>query len=288
MLQRSRRIVARKRFFLNEAKFSDEYLYDVNLDRELFSKLRELNIDLFTFIGRDYIVKKNYSFKNEEDNVALLKINSYEDWWRRIGKKTRNMVRKAMKKGVKTEIIRNYDDRIAVGIWRIYNETPIRQGRWFPNYRVKISIIKEAIKKMIKDDEDSELLCALYKDKPIGFISLLYGDEVAVISQILSSIKHLDKAPNNALIAKAVERCAEKKITNLIYARMGNHPSLDRFKRNNGFVKVIIPRYYIPLTNRGLAAIKLGFHRDAKDVLPEKIKYPLIPIYNSLSRIFHF
>ena len=36
-----------------------------------------------------------------------------------------------------------------------------------------------------------------------------------------------------------------------MYGRIGNHPSLDSFKDNNGFVKYPITRYYIPLTGKG-------------------------------------
>lgn len=287
MSRKERRIIVRRRFFLYEAKVSDEYLYDANLDRKLILELKNSNTDLFTFISRDYVAKREYPFKKEKDNVALLRIKSYEDWWSKIGKKTRNMVRKAARKGVKVNVVTKYEDNVAVGIWRIYNETPIRQNRWFPNYGVKLSTVKKAVSRASEDGENSELLCAFHGHELIGFVSLLYGDKTAVISQILSSIKHLNKAPNNALIAKAVERCVERKIPNLIYARMGNHPSLDRFKRNNGFVKFILPRYYIPLTNRGVVAIRLGFHREIKDALPERIKYPLIPTYNFFSRLLH-
>jgi len=45
-----------------------------------------------------------------------------------------------------------------------------------------------------------------------------------------------------------------------------------------------LTRYYIPLTTKGRTAIKLGLHREMKDVLPQSIKYPLIPIYNWISR----
>ena len=46
----------------------------------------------------------------------------------------------------------------------------------------------------------------------IGFIFLICADRFAALGQIISKIAQRDKAPNNALIAKAVERCAEKGI----------------------------------------------------------------------------
>lgn len=65
---------------------------------------------------------------------------------------------------------------------------------------------------------------------------------------------------------------------------MGNYPSLDRFKMNNGFTQFPITRYYIALTKTGKFATALNLHREIKGVLPPTIKYQLIPVYNWLSR----
>jgi len=96
--------------------------------------------------------------------------------------------------------------------------------------------------------------------------------------------KHWDKAVNNALLAKAVEVCASKGEGWLMYGRIGNHPSLDRFKESNGFVKFPITRYYVPITWKGKVAIRLGLHREFKDALPQPLKGPLIPVFNWASR----
>ena len=69
-----------------------------------------------------------------------------------------------------------------------------------------------------------------------------------------------------------------------MYGRMGNHPSLDKFKQSNGFSRFPVTRYYVPITNKGRIAVKMGLHREVKDVLPQPIKSPLIPLYNWISR----
>ena len=89
---------------------------------------------------------------------------------------------------------------------------------------------------------------------------------------------------NNALLAKAVEVCAKNQCGWLMYGRMGNHPSLDNFKQNNGFIKFSINRYYIPVTKKGKIATGIGLHREVKDALPDALKYPLIPVFNWVSR----
>ena len=98
-------------------------------------------------------------------------------------------------------------------------------------------------------------------------------------------MKHFDKAVNNALIAKAVEICADRGLAWLMYGRIGNHPSLDAFKQNNGFTKFSLLRYYVPVTRNGQLALRLGLHRNLKDVLPDGVKSFLFPLFNWVSRI---
>jgi hypothetical protein len=117
-----------------------------------------------------------------------------------------------------------------------------------------------------------------------GFIQILYGDNIAIISNILALQVHWDKSVNNALLAKAVEVCALKGEGWLMYGRIGNHPSLDRFKENNSFKKFSIVRYYIPISRKGKLAVRLGMHRKLKDSLPEFMKNRLIPTSNWVSR----
>jgi hypothetical protein len=127
-------------------------------------------------------------------------------------------------------------------------------------------------------------IVAYFQDELVGFIQLVHGDSIAIISQILSLQKYWDKAVNNALVAKAAEVCADKKIKWLMYGRMGNHPTLDSFKQNNGFVQFPLNRYYVPLTRKGKIATRIGLHKDLEDSLPQSAKRPLIPFYNWISR----
>jgi len=96
--------------------------------------------------------------------------------------------------------------------------------------------------------------------------------------------KGLDKAVNNALVAKTIEVCANRGVAWIMYGRMGNHPSLDNFKRSNGFTLFQLTRYYLPVTRKGKVATTLGLHKELKDTLPQPAKQVLIPIYNWVSR----
>src|SRR4029077_11425504 len=92
----------------------------------------------------------------------------------------------------------------------------------------------------------------------------------AFLGQIISKIARRDLAPNNALLAKAVERCAEKEIPYLTYAYWLDN-GRGEFKRSNGFQRFDLPRYIIPLTQRGKLALRFGLHKNLRDALPQKL-----------------
>jgi hypothetical protein len=271
-----------RKIFFTIARDAREYERDIKPAQEFLEKLGQRGVDIFTFIERGWcstIPNPPSYWTCGTDNIALLRVTSFDDWCKNVGKKTRNMIRKAEKSGIKTKIV-EADEDLAKGIWKIYNETPIRQERGFPHYGTPL----EAVKKMVFSSKNSTYIGAYFEDELVGFIQLVHGENIAIISQILSLQKHWDKAINNALIAKTIEVCAKENIQWVMYGRVGNHPSLDRFKQNNGFTQFQLRRYYIPLTRKGILAIKLGLHRDIKDALPQKLKYPLIPVYNWVSR----
>lgn len=277
-------LAVRKKVGVRIAKYSEhfEYTKDVNPSDAFFGKLKDRDIDVFTFVERDWCSHLK-SFSNQwlrtEDNIALLEINTYEAWLEKVGKKTRNMVRKAEKSGIKADIAEP-SDKLAEGIWRIYNETPIRQGRAFSHYGWPLQSVRE----MVFQTKNCTFITAYLGEELTGFIQLVFGDSLVVVSQLLSLQQHWDKAVNNILLAKAVEFCAKNNHVWLMYGRIGNHPSLDKFKENNGFLKHPLNRYYVILTRKGKIASKLGLHRDFKDTLPEPVKPALAAVYNTISR----
>ncbi len=259
-----------------------EYLKNINPTPEFLAKLKDRGVDVFSFLDRSWccpIPNPSADWIAEDDNVGLLEIKSYDEWWQAVGKKTRNMVRRAEKAGIQVVVVEP-SDKLAEGIWKIYNETPIRQERAFPHYGES----QELVTLNVNNSKNNTFIGAYLGNELLGFIQILYGDGIAIVSNILSLQAHMDKALNNAMLAKAVEICAAKGQRWLMYGRIGNHPSLDRFKENNGFVEYPIKRYYVALTGKGKVAIQLGLHRELKDALPDGVKYTLIPAFNWVSR----
>lgn len=238
-------------------------------------------IDLFTFLQRLPETSPKYAYPMEWDNLAVLPVSTYEHWWmRQINSYPRNRARQAEKKGV---IIREVPvgDLLFKGIVEIYNECPVRQGKRFPYYGMSFERARAYASTFL---DQSTYIGAFLGDTMIGFAKLV-ADETrtqACLVHILSMVRHKDKAPTNALIARAVRYCADQGIPYLVYERFSygkkQRDSLSHFKEVNGFQRVDLPRYYVPLTAIGRAAFRLGMHHRLIDHLPESVTVKLLQL----------
>jgi Acetyltransferase (GNAT) domain len=227
--------------------------------------------DILTFWQRLPDTEPKYSYAMEPDSIAALPIKSYSFWWeKQIDRAARNKVRKAKKKGVIVKLA-TFDDRFIQGMTSIFNETPIRQGRRYLHYGKDFETVKREFSRFLFREE---IFGAYLGEELVGFIMLANAGNYTFLGQIISKIAWRDLAPNNALLAKAVERCAEKGIPYLAYA-LWLEDGLGDFKRSNGFQKIDLPRYFVPLTTKGRLALKLGLHRGWKRAVPKQIRNPL-------------
>jgi hypothetical protein len=231
-------------------------------------------IDLFTFTQTIVENKPKYSYPMEWENLAVLPISSFEEWWdKQIGFKARNKAKQAEKKGVVLREVPFGGDLVG-GIWQIYNETPVRQGRSYPHFGKDLeTVYREAATYL----EYSTFIGAYLGDELIGFIKMV-ADEAGVqagLMNIVSKISHRDKAPTNALMAQAVRSAAARGIKNIVYSHYAygkrERDNLTDFKERNAFVRVDLPRYYVPLTTLGRMALGLGLHHRIVDRLPQDV-----------------
>jgi hypothetical protein len=231
-------------------------------------------IDLFTFMQRLPEAPPKFAYPMEWDNFAALPVSSFDHWWtQQIGFKARNKAKQAEKKGIVVSEV-PFDDALVRGMWEVYNETAVRQG--IPNAHYGKNL--ETVYKMEATFLDSSIFIGAFLDsKLVGFIKLV-TDETrtqAGLMNIVSMIRHRDKAPTNALIAQAVRTCAERGIPYLVYSNFAygtkETSSLSDFKERNGFQRIDVPRYYVPLSPVGRAAFRFGLHRRLADRLPQPI-----------------
>lgn len=241
-------------------------------------------VDLFTFMQRLPETAPQHRYPMELDNLAALRVSTFDHWWnKQIGFKARNKAKQSEKRGVTLREV-PFDDALVQSIWEIYNECPVRQGRPFAHYGENIEMVRKEEATYL---DRSVFLGAFLDQKMIGFVKLIWDETrtQAGLLNILSMIQHRDKAPTNALIAQAVRFCAEQKIPYLVYSNFAygkrERDTLSDFKERNGFQRIDLPRYYVPLTGIGSAALRLGLHKKLAEHVPEPVIVRLRQLRNS-------
>lgn len=239
-------------------------------------RLKKDKPDIFTFSQRVPNAKPKFNYHLEWRNYAVLPISTYENWFQKqIPSSTRRNIRASEKRGITAQVSEYNEDYIR-GIMSIYNESRVRQRRKFFHYGKSFEAVK---KENGTYSERSTFFAAYYQNEIIGYQKIVWDKETAAIMQILSKMAHRDNRPNNALLAEAVRQCCQRGIKYLLYERFDygtkTNDSLTQFKQNNGFVRMDIPRYYIPLTIKGDIAIRMKLYKGIKDRVPDQILKPL-------------
>jgi hypothetical protein len=244
-------------------------------------------VDLFTFMQKVSDVSPKHPYPMEWDNFAALSISTFDQWWNeQIGFKARNKAKQAEKRGV---VVREvpFDETLVKGIWEVYNETTVRQGKPNAHFGKDLETIYQEEATFL---ESSVFIGAYLDDKLIGFVKMV-ADETrtqAGLMNIVSMVRHRDKAPSNALVAEAVRACAKRGIPYLVYSSFSygkkERDTLSDFKERNGFQKICVPRYYVPLTPIGQLAYKLGLHKRFSERLPEPLLAKLRDVRNAWYR----
>lgn len=247
----------------------------VEKPERVIEKLSQMKapLDIFTFHQRLPEVQPKYRYPFEWENIAAIPLVSYLDWWEnRASQVTRKNVRRSVKRGVDVRRV-DFDDYLIESIVRINNDSPFRTGRKFWHFGKDFEAVKKDYSNYL---ERSEFLGAFYGEELIGFLRLVYQGDVASVMQLLSMKTHYDKRPSNALLARAVELCLEKHKKFLVYGQYVYGDYIDNplteFKRRNGFEKIPMPVYYVPLTFRGRLAIKLHVHAGIEKLIPKGLK----------------
>ncbi len=259
---------------LSVMRLEDEW-YEAVRDPEAVVRILESSTgfkpDLFTFRQHLPETEPKYKFYRVWESIAALPVKSFDHWWnKQVKGTTRNMIRKSQKAGVEVRL-GSYDHDFVRGMTEIFNEAPIRQGRRFWHYGKDFETVKRQFSRFIFREE---VIGAYYQGEMVGFAMVGNAGKFGDLGQIIAKIKHRDKAITNALVAKAVEVCEQKKLPYLVYAFWGED-SLSDFKRHSGFEEARLPRYFVPLTAKGKLALKLGLHRGWRATLPDRIKSPL-------------
>jgi hypothetical protein len=217
-----------------------------------------------------------------EDNLAILSTRSFDEWWTSLPQEARKNARLCDKRGVTVKPVA-FDDELVAGIKRIYDETPVRQGRRFWHYGVSLARVKELNETYLSR---SQFIGAYHDERLIGFVKYVTVDKVAILIQIIAMEAHRDKRAIYGLIRKAVQSCESQGLEVLTYGKYdyGVHrdSSLSEFKRRCGFEPLFFPRYYLPLTSMGRLACRMGLHLGLAHMLPLSVSTRLHDLRSSL------
>jgi len=262
--------------FVKTAALRNEWQQDVKNPERVIRELKAspLSMDLLRFWQRIPESNPKYNYYHEWRDVAAIPITDYRTWWEKlVNSNTRRLIRKSEKRGV-TAMEVELDDKLVQGITDMFNECPVRRGKRFWHYGKDFNSVK---KDMLLDLNEAIFIGAYHEKELIGYIKLVVADRYAMITQILDKMAHRDKAPMNAMIAKAVRICVERRLPFLTYTlwRRGGHAY---FQERNGFQRVAVPEYYAPLTLRGEVALRLGLHKGLKGLIPESVKARLLTL----------
>lgn len=254
----------------------DEWLMDVQDPNEVIWALKAIpvRIDLLKFWQRIPDTEAKFSYYKEWRHIAAIPIKDYQHWvTKQISPSARNKIRKAQKFGVVIQETK-LSDELVRGIMGIFNQSPVRRGKRFWHYGKDFETVK---KEMSLDLSESIFITAYHGKELIGFIKLFLADRYAMVTVILDKITHRDKAPMNGMIAKAVEICAQRKVSYIVYMmwRRGGH---GQFQKSNGFERIPIPEYFVPLTRRGAVALRLRLQKGVRGLIPERIMVWLLAL----------
>lgn len=255
--------------FIKTTALKNEWQEDVEDPDGVVRELRAcpVTIDLLRFWQRIPEEETKYGYYKKLRYIAAIPVTDYKHWLQKqISSKARNKIKKSAKFGVVIEQT-ELTDELVRGITNIFNQSPVRRGKRFWHYGKDFETVK---REMSLDLNESIFITAYYGKELIGFIKLLFADRYAMLTLILDKINHRDKAPMNGMIAKAVEICAERKVPHITYFmwRRGGHGD---FQESNGFERIPVPEYFVPLTFKGAIALRFGFHRGVRGLIPEKL-----------------
>ena len=268
--------------FVTVARLKDEWYDDVGDPEIIINGLKTCSPrpDIFTFWQRLPDTEPIHSYYYESEALSALPLKDFEHWWhQQIRTDTRKKAKRAEKRGIEIKVV-SLDDDFVRGVMGVFNETPVRRGRRFWHYGKDFETLKAGLS---RDLSKSKFIGAYDNGELVGFVKLVYAEgRFANPGLIVSKLEYRNKYVNNALLAKSVEVCTQDGVPYLTYTNWRRGTQAE-FLIRHGFQRTLMPRYWIPLTNKGAIVIKLGLHRNIRSYIPD----PLLGVLLKLRAAFY-
>jgi hypothetical protein len=185
---------------IRRVRLKDEFYVPAPDPASFVARLQAAGVraDLYSFVQGLHEPTPRFDYCRESESMAVLPLTTFDDWInKQIRAKSRNMLRKAQRCGVQTRVVA-LSDELLQGIQKIYDETPIRQGKRNRHFGKDIETLR---REHVTFLERSEFVGAFYDDELIGFAKVVHSPHGSIIMNLVSTLAHRDKAPSNALIA---------------------------------------------------------------------------------------
>jgi hypothetical protein len=252
------------------ARLRDEWYDQINSPETVVAALKrfESKPDLFSFWQRLPDTSPIYPYYHEWEALSAIPLQTYKHWWeKQIKTDTRKKIKRPEKRGIELKVVEMTDEFVQ-SVREIFDETPVRRGRRFSHYGKSLEQLREMLS---RDLPISEFVGAYHEGSLVGFVKLVYAEgRFANPGLIVSKLGYRKKYVNNALIAKAVELCTDRSIPYLTYTNWRRGSQAD-FLMRHGFEKILIPRYWVALTEKGRLALRLGLHHSLRSHIPAPI-----------------
>jgi hypothetical protein len=272
--------------FVTVARLKDEWYEDVGDPEVIIDALKACSPrpDIFTFWQRLPDTEPIHSYYHESEALSALPLKDFEHWWhQQIRTDTRKKAKRAEKRGIDIKVVQ-LDDDFVRGVSGVFNETPVRRGRPFWHYGKDFETLKAGLS---RDLAKSKFIGAYDNGELVGFVKLVYAEgRFANPGLIVSKLAYRHKYVNNALLAKSVEVCTQDSVPYLTYTNWRRGTQAE-FLVRNGFQKTLMPRYWVPLTNKGAIVIKLGLHRNIRSYIPDSLLGVLLKLRGAFYTKWH-
>ena len=250
------------------AQLRDEWWDDVDDPEEMVNALRRCCPvpDLFTFWQRLPDITPKYSYYYELQALSALPLTDFDHWWhRQINSDMRKKAKRSERRGLEIKVV-ELDDSFVRGVMDVFNETPIRRGKPFWHYGKSFETLKDELSRELST---SKFIGAYDRGRLAGFVKLNFAEGRFVNpGLILSKLEYRKRYINNALMAKSVELACATGVPYLTYTVWRRGTQAEYLKRN-GFKKISVPRYWVPLTSKGTLSLNIGVHRNVRSYIPD-------------------
>ncbi len=266
------------RFALLKIARIDDFLdgfYEGSIDQA-----KSFGADMLVFCDRPWMGESLQLPLSDQLEIAVLSFSSFDEWFSRLGKDTRNEIRKGSKRGVEIRAISEPSGSEAQQIVDLFREAPFREGRYFASYD---SWNAQRVMAKFRTDDRFVTTAAFYEGKIVGVAKFKFRGKVAVVNNLLSSLAVRRKIKNvaNSLLAEQIKMLSDRGVRHLTYGKIGVLSGLDHFKRSNGFKPVTVNYNYILLTRKARLSSRFGFYQPKDIMFSTKLRF-VVPLLGSL------